>query len=47
MPTANIYVRPRTAPNGLELLMIGPDMNWTTKVELEENDEDEGLPELI
>ena len=47
MPAAKLYVRPRTEPNGLDLLMVGPDINWTTKIELEETEEDEGLPDLI
>ena len=50
MPNAKIYVRPQVGDEakGLDLLMVGTDINWTSKMDLDSpEDEDEGLPDLV
>ena len=50
LPNAEMFVRPLLAqngdPRGLELVMVGLEINWKAKMEIVEEDEDEGLPDL-
>ena len=57
MPTAKLFVRPE--PLGLDIMLVGPDINWKVKAQIASENEtepdepkeepmnDDDLPELV